>query len=68
VTTPGGGWDVPIVGGTILRIPAIMSPNYVAGVSGWAIFQTGDAEFNDIELHGNVIIDNNVNGVFIYAT
>jgi len=42
----------PIVGGTILRIPAIQSPNYVAGTSGWAIFQDGTAEFNNVTVRG----------------
>ncbi|HEY1706427.1 MAG TPA: hypothetical protein VGG75_42685 [Trebonia sp.] len=40
----------PTVGGTVLRRAAIQSPNYVAGVSGWAIFANGDAEFNSITL------------------
>lgn len=45
----------PIVGGTVLRIPAIQSPNFVEGVSGWAIFQDGTAEFNDIVIVGGEI-------------
>lgn len=40
----------PMVGGTVLRIPAIQSPNFVSGVSGWAIFQNGDAQFNSITI------------------
>lgn len=35
-----------IVGGTILRIPAIQSPNFVAGSSGWIIRQDGTVEFS----------------------
>jgi len=42
----------PIVGGTVLRIPAIQSPNYIAGTSGWAIFQDGTAEFNNVTVRG----------------
>lgn len=38
----------PTVGGTVLRRSAIQSPNFVHGVSGWAIFQDGSAEFNSI--------------------
>lgn len=34
------------VGSIVLRIPAIRSPNYVAGASGWTINQDGTAEFN----------------------
>lgn len=44
----------PIVAQTVLRTPAIQSPNYVHGVSGWAIFQDGTAEFHDIELPAGV--------------
>lgn len=42
----------PVVGGTVLRIPAIQSPNFVAGVSGWFIGADGAAEFDDITLRG----------------
>lgn len=46
----GAGWGNPVVGSTVLRIPAIQSPNFQHGVSGWCIFQNGDAEFNDIQI------------------
>lgn len=39
-----------IVGGTILRLPAIQSPNYVAGTTGWKISQDGSAEFTDVTI------------------
>lgn len=60
----------PIVGGTVLRIPAIQSPNYEAGVSGWAIFISGDAEFNNVTIRGefegtDFIIDSD--GIFFYS-
>jgi hypothetical protein len=42
----------PIVGGTDLRIPAIESPNYVPGVSGWVINQDGSAEFSNLNIRG----------------
>lgn len=44
----GAGWGNPTIGGTVLRIPAVQSPNFVHLVSGWAIFQDGTAEFHDI--------------------
>lgn len=44
----------PIVGGNILVRPAIQSPDYVAGVSGWAIMRDGTAEFNDATFRGEV--------------
>ena len=46
--TPGN----PVVGGTVLRRPAIQSPNYVAGVSGWSVKADGSAEFNNLTLRG----------------
>ncbi len=46
----------PVVSGTILIRPAIQSPDYVAGVSGWAIFVDGTVEFNDATLRGRVVI------------
>ena len=43
----------PIVGGqgTLIR-NAIQSPDYVPGVSGWAIKKDGSAEFNDATVRG----------------
>lgn len=39
----------PITGNNgALLIPAIKSPDYVAGVSGWSINKDGSAEFNDL--------------------
>lgn len=42
----------PAFGGTVLRIPAEQSPNYVAGTSGWYIGQDGSAEFNQLDIRG----------------
>lgn len=56
----------PIVGGTVLRIPAIQSPDYVTGVSGWAVFQDGHAEFNDITVRGTVVIGNGTTNTIIF--
>jgi hypothetical protein len=45
----------PIVGGAALRYPAIQSPNFVKGVSGWQINQDGTATFADVDIVGGVI-------------
>lgn len=45
----------PVVGGSTLVRNAIQSQDYVTGVSGWAIFRTGAAEFNNVTVRGNVI-------------
>jgi hypothetical protein len=65
----------PIVGGTVLRIPAIQSPNYVAGVSGWIINKDGTVEFNNGVFRGTVTAGSfvgtdfiiNSAGVFLYS-
>ena len=44
----------PVVGGSVLRIPAIQSPNYVSGTSGWALNADGSAEFNDVTIRGSL--------------
>lgn len=46
--------DNPIVGSTVLRRPAIQSPDYVAGVSGWIIRVDGSVEFNDGTFRGTI--------------
>ncbi|NUT27687.1 MAG: hypothetical protein HOV84_17485 [Streptomyces sp.] len=46
-----------VVGGTTLVRPAIRSPNFVAGVSGWSIDADGSAEFNDIVIRGTGLGD-----------
>jgi hypothetical protein len=48
----------PIVGGTTLVRPAIHSPNYVAGTSGWSINRDGSAEFNNLTARGTVVVGN----------
>ena len=60
-----GGFNNPIVAaGGSLVYPAIKSPNYVPGVSGWAIFKNGTAQF------ASIIIPPGSGGarVFIQAT
>lgn len=43
----------PIVGGVTLIRPAIQSPDYIAGSSGWSINKDGSAEFNDVTIRGD---------------
>ena len=55
----------PIVGGSVLRIPAIQSPNFSPGVAGWQITQEGDAQFNELTIIAGVQITSN--GIFCYG-
>lgn len=64
------GFENPVVGGTSLRIPAIQSPNYSPGVSGWIVRITGDAEFNNLTIRGQFNGTDfimNAAGLFIYS-
>lgn len=45
-----------VVGGVTLVRPAIQSPDYVTGVSGWAIKIDGSAEFNDVVIRGGTTV------------
>src|ERR1700761_27153 len=47
----------PVVGGTTLIRPAIHSPDYAAGVSGWTINADGTAEFNNVTTRGPVVVN-----------
>ena len=51
----------PIVGGSTLIRPAIQSPDYVAGVSGWAIKRDGPAEFYSVTMRGSWIVTDGTN-------
>lgn len=44
--------DNPIVGGVALRRPAIQSPNFITGSTGWSINADGTAEFNNLSIRG----------------
>jgi len=46
--------QTPVVGGTTLQIPAIQSPDFVAGVSGWQVSQDGNVQFNSGTFTGNI--------------
>lgn len=48
--------DDQLVGGTVLRRPAIRSPNFVTGVSGWSINIDGSAEFQNATIRGSLVI------------
>jgi hypothetical protein len=64
------GFSNPVFGGNTLIRPAMRSPNYVAGVSGWSINRAGDAEFNDLTLRGEFVgTDYIINsaGIFLYS-
>lgn len=63
------GFENPVVGGTALRIPAIQSPDFLSGSTGWIIRIDGSAEFNDLTIrgtfHGNAFtLDED--GFFLY--
>jgi hypothetical protein len=61
----------PVVGGTVLRIPAIQSPNFQQSpLRGWSIQQNGNAYFGNVTVAGSFdgtdfIIDSG--GVFFYS-
>lgn len=61
----GEGFTNSVVGGTTLVRPAISSPNYVPGVSGWSINADGSAQFYDVALLGGSIILFNANDVIL---
>jgi hypothetical protein len=46
----------PILAGQVLARAAMQSQDYVPGVSGWAIYRDGSAEFNNIVARGEVIV------------
>jgi hypothetical protein len=73
-----------LAGGIVLIRPALQSPDYEAGVSGWSINQDGSAEFNNITIRGGagvpaiivgpegepqvIIYNNGANGVIEFPT
>jgi hypothetical protein len=57
-------------GGSTLLRPAIQSPNFIHGVSGWSINRAGNAEFNDLVIRGTYMGQNYViseDGLFFYS-
>jgi hypothetical protein len=59
----------PVVGGVILRRAAIQSPDFVAGVSGWAINADGTSEFNSVTFYtpAGQSIQINASGISLFA-
>jgi hypothetical protein len=67
----------PVVGGSILRRPAIQSPNFEQGppIVGWAINADGTAYFGDVTAEGTITATSfagtdfliNSAGVFVYS-
>jgi hypothetical protein len=60
----------PITGGqgALIR-PAVKSPNYTAGASGWTINRDGSAEFNNLTIRGTFLGSDfiiNSAGIFVY--
>lgn len=47
-----------------LIFPAIKSPNFVAGVSGWEIARDGTAEFNNVTARGTLLVTD-VDGTYV---
>lgn len=53
----GAGWSNPIAAGDgSLVYPALKSPNFVTGVSGWCIFRNGNVEFAAGTFRGSVVV------------
>lgn len=60
----------PVVGSTVLRRPAIQSPNYSVGSAGWTINSDGSAEFNNLTIRGvfdGTDFEVNASGAFFYS-
>jgi hypothetical protein len=75
-SVPGAGFNNSILGGlTALIRPAIQSPNYVPGVSGWSINKDGSVEFNNGIFRGTITAGTflgtdfiiNQSGMFFYS-
>ena len=62
------GFSNPIVGGVVLRRPAIQSPDFLTGVRGWTVNADGSAEFNDVVVRGSVHAGDNQNYIEIDPT
>lgn len=45
----------PILAGNVLARTSMQSEDFVAGVSGWAIYRDGSAEFNDVVVRGELL-------------
>lgn len=52
--------------GINLVLPAFQSPDYVAGVSGWAVFIDGSCEFNNGTFRGTIVVTNTGEELLVY--
>ncbi|MFE4727856.1 hypothetical protein, partial [Microbacterium sp. NPDC056736] len=52
-----------LAGGIVLIRPALQSPDFQPGTSGWCVRIDGSAEFNDITVRGTLESANYVPGV-----
>lgn len=60
------GQDPIAAGDGSLIFPALKSPNYVPGESGWYLSRDGDIELNDVTARGDLRV-NGSNGSYVYA-
>lgn len=51
------GFGNALVAGFTLVRQAIQSANYVAGISGWMVSRDGNAEFNDVTMRGELLVE-----------
>lgn len=64
----------PVVGGVTLTRPAVQSPDFLTGFTGWSANQDGSAEFNNVVIRGTVLASVfegtdfiiNSSGIFFY--
>lgn len=51
----GFTFEQPLTAGVVLLRSAIQSPDFVTGISGWSVNQSGSAEFNNATIRGTII-------------
>lgn len=70
-SSSGSGFPAQLAGDQgLLLLKQLISENYVPGVSGWAIFRDGDAEFNNLTIRGTFRgndFEINSDGEFFYS-
>lgn len=61
-------WSDPIAASDgSLVFPALKSPNYVAGTTGWTVTRDGNAEFNNVTVRGTVDVESTDGSAVIIA-
>lgn len=58
-------YNNPIAGGDNLIRPALQSPNYSPGVSGWIVRRDGSVEFNNAVFRGSVFVQSGTDTIVI---